>query len=255
MMLLNYDLNFQKAATPVMEGILDLHHTVFFFIVIIFVFVMSALIYLINNFSIKWNYVDEDNVSQLIERNNYKYTYNVVHWTWLEIIWTLIPSVILMLIALPSFMLLYSIDEVISPMVTVKITGYQWYWNYDYGDYNKKINYDAFLYEPTSKKEIVKLNKNYLLHATKSLVLPVNTHIRLLVSARDVIHSWTVPSFGVKIDAVPGRLNQVSIFVKREGVYYGQCSELCGKGHAAMPIEVRVVNVSQYVNWLKNVSN
>lgn len=248
--LINYDLNFQKAATPVMEGILDLHHTVFFFIVIIFTFVMSALLYLVNKFSLSWNFAS--NKQQIIDRDSYKYTYNIIHWTWLEIIWTLIPSVILMLIALPSFMLLYSIDEVISPMLTVKITGYQWYWNYEFGDYNKKINYDSFLYEPMSKKQIIKLNKNYLLHTTKSLVLPVNTHIRLLVSARDVIHSWALPSFGVKIDAVPGRLNQVSIFIKREGIYYGQCSELCGKGHAAMPIEVKVVSVSQYINWLKN---
>ena len=162
---LNYDISFQRAATPVMEGIVDLHHTVFFFIIVIFIFVMSALLYLIKNFSIDWNFAES--FSQINNRNLYKYSYNIIHWTWLEIIWTLIPSFILMLIALPSFMLLYSIDEVISPMVTIKVTGYQWYWNYEYGDYNKKINYDSFLKEPTSKQQIINIKNHYLLSATK----------------------------------------------------------------------------------------
>ena len=158
-----------------------------------------------------------------------------------------------MLIALPSFMLLYSIDEVISPMITIKVTGYQWYWNYEYGDYTKKINYDSFLKEPSSELEVDAIKNKYLLTATKPLVLPINTHIRILISARDVIHSFAVPSFGIKLDAVPGRLNQVSLFIKREGVYFGQCSELCGKGHAAMPIQIAAVKLPSYINFLKSV--
>jgi cytochrome c oxidase subunit 2 len=164
----------------------------------------------------------------------------------LEIVWTITPSIILLLIAVPSFALLYSMDEVIDPTITFKAIGHQWYWSYEYSDYisSKGVNiiFDSYMV-PT---EELKLGQFRLLEVDNQAVLPIYTHVRLLVTATDVLHSWAVPSLGVKIDCVPGRLNQVSLFIKKEGLYFGQCSELCGVNHGFMPISIRAVEPSEF---------
>lgn len=173
----------------------------------------------------------------------------VVHGTAIEIIWTVIPSLILVVVALPSFALLYSIDEVIDPSVTVKCVGHQWYWSYEYSDFESKlgtINFDSYMI-PEDELELGELR---LLEVDNRIVLPVQTHVRILVTAADVLHSWAVPSLGIKVDACTGRLNQTSLFALREGVFYGQCSEICGVGHGNMPIVVETVPVENYIAWV-----
>jgi len=174
---------------------------------------------------------------------------NVVHGTTIEIIWTVIPSVILIIIALPSFALLYSIDEIIDPALTIKVVGHQWYWSYEYSDFESQlgaINFDSYMV-PEDELECGELR---LLEVDNRIVLPVNTHIRVLVTAADVLHSWAIPSLGIKLDACTGRLNQTSLFILREGVFYGQCSEICGVGHANMPIAIEGVPATKYITWL-----
>jgi cytochrome c oxidase subunit 2 len=169
----------------------------------------------------------------------------------LEIVWTIIPALILVLIAVPSFALLYSLDEILDPQITLKIVGHQWYWSYEYSDYlttqsDEGFGFDSYL---LSADDLTP-GAFRLLEVDNRVVLPVNTHIRLLVSAADVLHSWAVPSFGIKVDACPGRLSQASLFIKREGVYYGQCSEICGVNHGFMPIVVKGVSVDTFVTWI-----
>jgi cytochrome c oxidase subunit 2 len=169
----------------------------------------------------------------------------------LEIVWTIIQALILVLIAVPSFALLYSLDEILDPQITLKIVGHQWYWSYEYSDYlttqsDEGFGFDSYL---LSADDLTP-GAFRLLEVDNRVVLPVNTHIRLLVSAADVLHSWAVPSFGIKVDACPGRLSQASLFLKREGVFYGQCSEICGINHGFMPIVVKSVSISEYLAWL-----
>lgn len=176
----------------------------------------------------------------------------IIHGTTIEIAWTIAPSLVLVLIALPSFALLYSIDEVIDPSVTLKAIGHQWYWSYEYSDYNQSdepaVAFDSYMI-PDDDLQPGMLR---LLEVDNRVVIPVNTHIRMIITAADVLHSWAVPSLGVKCDAIPGRLNQVALFVKREGIFYGQCSELCGANHAFMPIVVEAVSLENYINWISN---
>ena len=173
------------------------------------------------------------------------------HSSLLEIIWTILPAVILILIAVPSFALLYSLDEILDPQITLKIVGHQWYWSYEYSDYlttqsDEGFGFDSYL---LSADDLTP-GAFRLLEVDNRVILPVNTHIRLLVSAADVLHSWAVPSFGIKVDACPGRLSQASLFLKKEGVFYGQCSEICGINHGFMPIVVKSVSISEYLAWL-----
>lgn len=230
-----WQINFQDAATPVMEGIINLHHDLMFFITFILFFVLVVLIrtlYFFNSSS-----------------SNASIGKNVVHGTVIEIIWTVLPSVILIIVALPSFALLYSIDEIIDPALTIKAVGHQWYWSYEYSDFESQlgtVNFDSYMI-PEDELEIGELR---LLEVDNRIVLPVTTHIRILITAADVLHSWAIPSLGIKLDACPGRLNQTSLFVLRSGVFYGQCSEICGASHANMPIVVEAVSLSKYVSWL-----
>lgn len=148
--------------------------------------------------------------------------------------------------AIPSFALLYSIDEIVDPALTLKCVGHQWYWSYEYSDFVSKFgtfNFDSYLI-PEDELENGELR---LLEVDNRVVLPINTHIRVLVTAADVLHSWAVPSFGIKLDACAGRLNQTSLFILREGVFYGQCSEICGVGHANMPIVIEAVSTNKYI--------
>jgi cytochrome c oxidase subunit 2 len=155
-----------------------------------------------------------------------------------------------MLIAVPSFALLYSLEEVIDPAITLKVIGHQWYWSYEYSDYTnasgESLEFDSYMV-PTDELEAGQLR---LLEVDNRVVLPTQTHIRLLVTASDVLHAWCVPSFGVKLDCVPGRLNQVGLYIQREGTFYGQCSEICGVNHGFMPIVVEAVSLPKYIDWV-----
>jgi cytochrome c oxidase subunit 2 len=187
----------------------------------------------------------------------------------IEIIWTIVPSIILILIAIPSFALLYAMDEVTDPKLTVKAIGYQWFWGYEYAHAYDIIEYnylkdslgyttryyrDALIYDSVMLTDSELLTGYHrLLEVDRQLILPVNTHIRIMITGADVIHSWAVPSFGIKVDAVPGRMSQVGVFVKHEGVFYGQCSELCGVNHGFMPIVVKVVSYDNFLTWYRKV--
>jgi len=219
-----------------MDGIINLHHDLMFFITFIFFFVVVVLCRTILYFSNS----SPDDVSG---------SRKVVHGTAIEIIWTVIPSLILVVVALPSFALLYSIDEVIDPAVTVKCVGHQWYWSYEYSDFEARlgsVNFDSYMI----LEDELELGELRLLEVDNRVVLPTNFHVRVLITSADVLHSWAVPSLGIKVDACTGRLNQTSLFVLRDGVFFGQCSEICGVGHANMPIVVESVSLDKYIVWL-----
>jgi len=237
---------FQDPATPIMEGIIDFHNYVMFYLVLVVLFVTYAFISILVDFYFKYNFFSFSR-EDLEHRFNVFKTRDVAHASTLEFIWTVIPSVLLAFIAVPSFLLLYSMDEVIDPALTLKAIGHQWYWSYEYSDYEgESINFDSYMV-PTAE-----LSKGQfrLLEVDNSPVVPINTHVRLIVTAADVLHSWAVPALGIKVDAVPGRLNQSSFFIKRQGVYYGQCSEICGVNHGFMPICIKAVSLPTYLEWL-----
>ena len=230
-----WQLGFQDPATPAMEGMIDFHDYIMVFLTVIAVFVLWMLIQVLVKFNEDVNPV------------SVKFTHSSV----LEIVWTILPAVILMLIAVPSFGLLYSLDELIDPTVTLKVVGHQWYWSYEYSDYatlegGESLNFDSYMIATDDLTH----GSFRLLGVDNRVILPVNTHIRVLVTAADVLHSWAVPSFGIKVDACPGRLSQASLFIKREGTYYGQCSEICGVNHGFMPIVVKGVSVDNFVTWI-----
>jgi cytochrome c oxidase subunit 2 len=231
-----WQMGFQDPATPIMEGIIDLHHDIFFFMILILVFVLWMLTRTMYHFHHSKNPIPE----------------KIIHGTTIEILWTVAPSLILVLIAIPSFALLYSMDEIVDPAITIKAIGHQWYWSYEYADYNNSddggIAFDSYML-PEDELELGQLR---LLEVDNRVVLPINTHIRVVVTGADVLHSWAVPSLGIKVDAVPGRLNQTPLFLKREGIFYGQCSELCGANHAFMPIVVEGVSLENYISWISN---
>ena len=174
----------------------------------------------------------------------------LTHGSFIETIWTITPALVLIGIAFPSFRLLYLLDEVISPTITIKVLGHQWYWSFEYSDYvsstGQSIEFDSYLI-PEDTLENGQLR---LLDVDNRVLIPVDTHIRFIVSASDVIHSFAVPSFGVKIDCTPGRLNQTSILAERTGVFYGQCSEICGAYHSFMPLAIEAVSVQDYLTWI-----
>ena len=250
-----WQLGFQDPATRCMESMIDFHNLIMVVLIIIGFFGLWMLYKVFDSFDESKSSVSE------------KFTHSSV----LEIVWTIIPAVILMLIAMPSFNLLYSLDEVIDPTMTLKIIGHQWYWSYEYSDYatlegGESLNFDSYLIQgKKSEDDLYELmdNGSYkhngafrLLEVDNRVMLPVKENIRLLITAADVLHSWAVPSFGIKVDACPGRLAQASLFLKREGVYYGQCSEICGINHGFMPIVVKAVNTDVYRSWLeKKIEN
>ena len=237
-----WQMGMQDPATPVMEGIVKFHDDLMFFLVLIVTFVLwvlSRCLYFFN------------------EKTNPQPT-RFVHGTALEIVWTLIPAVVLALIASPSIALLYaSSEEFIIPNLTIKIIGNQWYWTYEYSDSILQstnfetvspISYESYMIPDNE----LKLGQFRLLEVDNRVVVPVNTHVRLIITASDVLHSWAVPSLGVKVDACPGRLNQTSLFLNREGVFYGQCSEICGINHGFMPIVVEAVSLEKFEGWYLN---
>jgi len=231
-----WQFGFQDPASPIAQGIQDLHNDICFFMIVVLVFVVWMLLRTLWHFHWTKNPVPS----------------KIIHGTFLEIVCTVTPSFILVIIAVPSFALLYSMDEIVDPSLTLKVIGHQWYWTYEYSDYavseDGSIVFDSYMI-PEDDLELGQLR---LLEVDNRVVLPIQTHIRIIITAADVLHSWAVPALGIKCDAVPGRLNQTSLFLKREGVFYGQCSEICGANHGFMPIVVEGVQLNDYLNWISN---
>ena len=246
-----WQIGFQDPATPIAGRIIEIHHHVFFFLLIVLIFVSWMIFRILNRFwavlpqnGNKFNSNELKIISQL---SRLKLTHN----TTIEIIWTLIPSFILILIAIPSFGLLYAMDDIIDPEVTIKAIGHQWYWSYEYSDYVSsvgKISFDSYMI-PEAELSLGQLR---LLEVDNSVVLPKGVYVRVNVTGADVLHSWAVPSLGIKIDAVPHRINSGIIFLQRTGVFYGQCSEICGVNHGFMPIVVKSVTIDNYLNWINS---
>nr|UDF87375.1 cytochrome c oxidase subunit II [Pristis zijsron] len=216
-------LGFQDAASPVMEELLHFHdHT------LMIVFLISSLVlYII--------------VAMVSTKLTNKY---ILDSQEIEIVWTIVPAIILIMIALPSLRILYLMDEINDPHITIKALGHQWYWSYEYTDY-QNLEFDSYMIQTED------LNPGLfrLLETDHRMVIPMQSPIRVLVTAEDVLHSWAVPALGVKMDAVPGRLNQTAFVISRPGVYYGQCSEICGANHSFMPIVVEAVPLEHFENW------
>nr|AAD32614.1 cytochrome c oxidase subunit 2 [Pachysolen tannophilus] len=224
---------FQDSATPNMEGMMELHNNVMFYLMLMLMFVSYVLYSMMKN---------DSNSPMTLKYLN--------HGQLMEMMWTTLPAVMLLTVAFPSFILLYLCDEVISPAMTMKAMGLQWYWKYEYSDF---INDDGEIIEFESyimPEDLLEDGQLRMLDVDASMVVPVDTHIRFIVSSADVLHDFCVPSLGIKIDAAPGRLNQTSALIQREGVYYGQCSETCGVFHSAMPIKVEAVSLYEFINWL-----
>nr|APF47525.1 cytochrome c oxidase subunit II [Diolcogaster sp. SNS-2016] len=169
----------------------------------------------------------------------------ILHNQFMEIIWTLIPMLILLFMAIPSLKILYILEEMINPSLTIKIIGHQWYWNYEYSDF-LNIEFDSFMIKEFN-------HKNFrLLDVDNRLIIPMNFYIRGLISSIDVIHSWTVPSLSIKVDSIPGRMNQMIMLINRTGLFYGQCSEICGMNHSFMPIVIESTKLNKFFNWIKS---
>lgn len=228
----DWQVNFQDAVTPVMEDIISFDNYLLWIITAVSVFVLVLLILVIVKFNARANPVPS----------------KTTHHVGIEVAWTIIPVLILVAIAIPSFRLLYLQREIPEADMTIKAIGYQWYWGYEYSDLDD-VSFESIMLTKDEVKEKGLPSSVYLLETDTEVVVPVNKTIRLQVTAEDVIHSWTIPSFGVKIDAVPGRLNEAWFKATKTGVYYGQCSELCGINHAFMPIRVRVVTQDEFDSW------
>nr|YP_006303627.1 cytochrome c oxidase subunit II [Trachinops taeniatus]AEK53187.1 cytochrome c oxidase subunit II [Trachinops taeniatus] len=216
-------LGFQDAASPVMEELLHFHDHALMIVLLISTLVFYIIVAMVTTELTNKFILDSQEI---------------------EVIWTLLPAVILILIALPSLRILYLIDEINDPHLTIKAMGHQWYWSYEYTDY-EALAFDSYMI-PTQD---LTPGQFRLLEVDHRVVVPADSPIRVLVSAEDVLHSWAVPSLGVKMDAVPGRLNQVAFIASRTGIYYGQCSEICGANHSFMPIVVEAVPLNHFESW------
>jgi cytochrome c oxidase subunit II len=225
-----WQLGMQQSVTPVMDNIIWFHDYLLYFIGAITAFVLALLVIVIVRFNARANPVPS----------------RTTHNTLIEVLWTFIPIVILMFIAVPSFKLLFLQLNIPPADITVKATGKQWYWSYSYPD-NGKFEFDSLMLKAGELKQ----DQPRLLAVDNEMVVPVNKNVHVLTTGADVIHSFAVPSFGIKIDAIPGRINETWFKATREGVYYGQCSELCGKDHAYMPIAVRVVSEQAFTAWVE----
>lgn len=223
-------LYFQHPASPSMEKIVAFHDGMLIMTTAIAVFVLILLVIVVVRFNAKANPVPS----------------KTTHNTMLEVVWTGIPVLILLVVVIYSMKLLYFVERVPESEMTLKVTGYQWYWGYEYPD-NGGINFLSYLVPQEDLKE----GQLRLLTTDNEVVLPVDTTIRIQVTAADVLHSFAVPAFGIKIDAVPGKLNETWVKIERPGMYYGQCSELCGQGHGFMPIMIHAVSKEDFANWVK----
>ena len=221
-------LNFQDAASPIITQLIAFHDHAILIITLIISVVTYAIISLLINSYICNNIFEAQEI---------------------ETIWTVLPAIILLFLALPSLRLLYLIDEITNPSVTIKTIGHQWYWRYEYSDF-LNLEFDSYIIPSDDLQD----GQFRLLEVDHRAVVPINTEIRILVTGADVIHSWTVPSLGVKVDAVPGRLNQLGFLIQRPGIFYGQCSEICGANHSFMPIAIESVNFSSFTSWVSQFS-
>jgi heme/copper-type cytochrome/quinol oxidase subunit 2 len=231
-----WGLYFQDNASPQMEGIVELHDNIMFYLTIILFGVGWIMIVIVRNF--------------IYYRSPISYKY-LNHGTLIELIWTITPALILILIAFPSFKLLYLTDEVSDASMSILAEGHQWYWSYEYPDFLNEeggfVAFDSYII-PESDLEKGTLR---MLEVDNRVILPELTHVRFIVTAADVIHSLACPALGIKCDAYPGRLNQVSVLINREGVFYGQCSEICGILHSSMPIVIESVSIEKFLLWLE----
>nr|AFJ21671.1 cytochrome oxidase subunit 2 [Labeo catla]ARO90086.1 cytochrome c oxidase subunit II [Labeo catla]QGZ09923.1 cytochrome c oxidase subunit II [Labeo catla]QKY75894.1 cytochrome c oxidase subunit II [Labeo catla] len=216
-------LGFQDAASPVMEELLHFHDHALMIVLLISTLVLYIITAMVSTKLTNKYILDSQEI---------------------EIVWTILPAVILVLIALPSLRILYLMDEINDPHLTIKAMGHQWYWSYEYTDY-ENLGFDSYMI-PTQD---LTPGQFRLLETDHRMVVPMESPVRVLVSAEDVLHSWAVPSLGVKMDAVPGRLNQTAFIASRPGVFYGQCSEICGANHSFMPIVVESVPLEHFENW------
>nr|YP_010026605.1 cytochrome c oxidase subunit II [Phyllocnistis citrella]QOQ85853.1 cytochrome c oxidase subunit II [Phyllocnistis citrella] len=221
-----FSINFQNSNSPLMEQIIFFHDHTLMILIMITILVGYLMINLFFN-----KYINRF----------------LLEGQMIEMIWTIMPAIILIFIALPSLRLLYLLDEINNPLITLKSIGHQWYWSYEYSDF-KNISFDSYMV-PSNE---LKLNDFRLLEVDNRIIIPMNNQIRILVTASDVIHSWTVPSLGVKIDANPGRLNQTNFFLNRPGLYFGQCSEICGANHSFMPIVIESISLNNFIKWINN---
>nr|QWC53765.1 cytochrome c oxidase subunit II [Chudania hellerina] len=218
------NLSFQDAVSPNMEQLIMFHDHGMMIIIIITMTVSYMMLFILMNKYINRFLLE----SQMI-----------------ELIWTIMPALMLIFIALPSLRILYLLEEISNPMITIKSIGHQWYWSYEYSDF-KKIEFDSYM-KPTNEL----MNSEFrLLDTDNRLILPFNVKTRILVTSSDVIHSWTVPSIGIKVDASPGRLNQSSMKIMRPGLFFGQCSEICGSNHSFMPIVLESISIESFLNWM-----
>nr|AUN27893.1 cytochrome c oxidase subunit 2 [Conocephalus differentus] len=223
-------LNLQNSASPLMEQLTFFHDHALLILLMITVLVTYIMTTLFFN----------------------KFTHrNLLEGQTIEVIWTILPAITLIFIALPSLRLLYLLDESMDPMITVKTIGHQWYWSYEYTDFHQSSEFDSYMI-PSNE---MTTDSFRLLDVDNRTILPMNTQIRMLITAADVLHSWTVPALGVKVDATPGRLNQTNFFMNRSGLFYGQCSEICGANHSFMPIVIESVNIKTFIKWIINSLN
>nr|QZK21742.1 cytochrome c oxidase subunit II [Amitermes sp. QLD_019] len=222
------NMTLQDSASPVMEQLIFFHDHALMIMLMIITTVFYTMISIIQN---------------------KQTTRFILEGQMLETIWTIAPAIILVFIAIPSLRLLYLMDEIHNPAMTLKAVGHQWYWSYEYSDFTK-LEFDSYMVQ----QEDQQISTFRLLDTDNRIVLPMNSPIRMIVTAADVLHSWTVPSLGVKTDATPGRLNQVSFSINRPGLLYGQCSEICGANHSFMPIVIESVSTNQFINWVSKMS-
>lgn len=221
-------LGFQNASSPLIEQLIFFHdHTI-----TILILITSIITY-----------------NLISTTNNIILDKLIIESQPLELFWTIVPTFILIFIGIPSIRLLYLLDEVYSPSITIKTIGHQWYWSYEYSDFIN-VEFDSYLLPSSSTR------KNFrLLDVDNRTTIPSNSQIRILLSAADVLHSWTIPSLGVKVDAVPGRLNQINFNCNRPGLFFGQCSEICGANHRFMPICIERIPIKSFINWIKKIRN
>nr|QXI86632.1 cytochrome c oxidase subunit 2 [Koutabatermes spinifer] len=222
------NLSLQDSASPIMEQLIFFHDHALMIMLMILTTVFYTMISIIQN----------KQTSRFI-----------LEGQMIETVWTIAPAIILVFIAMPSLRLLYLMDEIHNPVLTLKAVGHQWYWSYEYSDFTK-LEFDSYMVQ----QEDQQMDSFRLLDTDNRIVLPMNSPIRMIVTAADVLHSWTVPSLGVKTDATPGRLNQVSFSINRPGILYGQCSEICGANHSFMPITIESVSTNQFINWVSKMS-
>nr|AAR32817.1 cytochrome oxidase subunit II [Setophaga fusca]AAV63577.1 cytochrome oxidase subunit II [Setophaga ruticilla]AAV63727.1 cytochrome oxidase subunit II [Setophaga palmarum]AAV63732.1 cytochrome oxidase subunit II [Setophaga pinus]AAV63777.1 cytochrome oxidase subunit II [Setophaga petechia]AAV63782.1 cytochrome oxidase subunit II [Setophaga coronata]AAV63837.1 cytochrome oxidase subunit II [Setophaga dominica] len=215
-------LNFQDASSPIMEELMGFHDHA----LMVALAICSLVLYLLTH--------------TLTE----KLSSNTVNAQVIELVWTILPAMVLVMLALPSLRILYMMDEINEPDLTLKAIGHQWYWTYEYTDL-KELTFDSYMIPTTD----LPLGHFRLLEVDHRVIVPMNSTIRVIVTADDVLHSWAVPSLGVKTDAIPGRLNQTSFLASRPGVFYGQCSEICGANHSFMPIVVESTPLADFENW------